>query len=1025
MPATFPMPTNPSVIPIVRTRKALLILDMQNDFLSSDGALYTEEPDGYVDRILELAKTFRDSGAGDVIWVRSEFDRHCSLLEDGDQIVTSDIVVRSQKGLPTRGRPLTSSIHDCAAMEADEEAFLSTGGDEDKKPCVRKDTRGAEFAPKVKAAIVAGRDILFTKTHYSAFATGQQQLVQLLRTRFVTQLYVCGALTNISIYATALDAGRHGYDMTIVEDCCGFRSPKRHINALRQLKYLGGCEDVLFETLMEQLQTPPSPKTSGLSPAISKIGLDSGGGSPNATPAAPTSRRTTRGARRQPQDPGEHKPATPSRRVISNHPRPESDATRPSRNRGLIEVDSAYLPSDSESRHSPARKPKEAERNAPPAAPRPQSELESPQGPILPPGPGSAKAEKPRVINRVRQVHRPNKDKKSSTAASDGASQQGNAHPPSKPQVKPPPETTSPPAPKPESVPPLPPAPPAPGHVMAEQSTSVCSEPLCEGDTTIIANVLPPGLAADAFERLLEEVSWAGMSHMGGEVPRRIAVQGAVAEDGSMPVYRHPADESPPLLPFSPTVLQIKNEIEQHLGHELNHVLIQHYRTGNDYISEHSDKTLDIVPGTFIANVSLGAERTMIFRTKRPPKDKPSPSKKDDQSPAEGEPTPSSDAEKKRQTIRAPLPHNSLCRMGLATNARWLHAIRQDKRADRDKSASELSHSGARISLTFRKIGTFIDASQSLIWGQGATAKSRADAQPVINGQTEEAVRMLQAFGAENNKSEFDWAEWYGKGFDVLHMGVPKRFFASTTADPVHNASVGIALAELGVGCAKGSVEGAGVRFEDNDPGREAVVEGWGVVLRYLDAVYGAGRRYDQMLPGEVARRFGMLERGLDLLGKWRRVVKEAGVDEERDGRGSEEKVEVIAKLLKKELAEWDGWAKEAAAAAATTITTSSAKDGKPTTSNNTTEKPETSSTNASFYIANTTNPSPADFALWPVLHDMVKVCGDELLGESLRLYYAAFKERSSVGKVLGVGAAGPAAAEEKGQSSKAEGKGQ
>ncbi|KAJ4287526.1 hypothetical protein N0V88_007628 [Collariella sp. IMI 366227] len=461
---------------------------------------------------------------------------------------------------------------------------------------------------------------------------------------------------------------------------------------------------------------------------------------------------------------------------------------------------------------------------------------------------------------------------------------------------------------------------------MTEQPPSISSEPLCEGDTTIIPNVLPPALAADAFEHLLEEVSWATMSHMGGEVPRRIAVQGAVADDGSMPVYRHPADESPPLLPFSPTVLQIKNEIEKHLGHELNHVLIQHYRTGNDYISEHSDKTLDIAPGSFIANVSLGAERTMIFRTKRPPRTSPPLQKERRQQRSPRHPDDS--LKPARQTIRAALPHNSLCRMGLATNERWLHAIRQDKRADCDKSAPELAHAGARISLTFRRIGTFIDAAQARVWGQGATAKTCEDAKPVVNGQTEEAVRMLQAFGAENNQSAFDWGKWYGKGFDVLHMGVPKRFFASTTADVVHNASVGIALAELGVGCAKGSVEGQELRFEDNDP--------------------GAGWR------GEVA---------------------------------------VVAKLLKKELADWEGWAAAAAAEA-------SSKDGRSETDGKTTESAEP--TSSVFYIANTVTASPADFAVWPVLHNMVQVCGEELLGENLRRYYIGFKERSSVGKVLG-----------------------
>ncbi|KAK4154048.1 hypothetical protein C8A00DRAFT_43104 [Chaetomidium leptoderma] len=1054
MPSPFPI--NPAVIPMVRTRKALLILDLQNDFVSPDGALYTEEPDGYVERILEVAKIFRDSGAGDVIWVRSEFERHCPLLENGDdQIITADSMLRSKKATPSRGRQPTSTVHDSAAMEADEEAFLSVSTDKDMKPCVRKGTTGAEFSPEVKAAVVAGRDIVFTKTHYSAFASGQQQLVQLLRGRFVTQLYVCGALTNISIYATALGAGQHGYDVTLVEDCCGFRSTMRHLNAVRQLYHLTGCDAISSESLLEQFQSPalaPAPQnpSTGLSPSISSISLELGGGSPpGASPAAAPRPTIPRPASPQP-DRAERELTAPPRRTASNRSSPEGDTKRPLSDTAPLEADSDPSSSESESTHRPERKQVETQRNAhPPTTQR--SELESTKGPTLPPGASSAKAEKPRVVNRVRQrVQRPGAHKKSSTPPSpeslairtkvslDAPTPEVRASvtittPITTTTTTATPITTATPTTTPTTPittttatapPPAKSEPKSPPNMTDQQPTPVYGEPLCEGDTTVITNVLPPALAADAFERLLEEVSWAGMSHMGGEVPRRVAVQGVVADDGSMPVYRHPADESPPLLPFSPTVLQIKTEVEKHLGHPLNHVLIQHYRTGNDYISEHSDKTLDIVKGSFIANVSLGAERTMIFRTKRPPKDKhsssssssnpPHPPPKDDDEPT---PTPLKDKqqvekeeekeEPKRQTHRAPLPHNSLCRMGLATNTRWLHAIRQDKRADRDKTAPERAHHGARISLTFRHIGTFInaaaqDSEAALIWGQGATGKTRAEARAVVNGQTDEAVRMLQAFGAENNRAVFEWEGFYGGGFDVLHMGTPKRFFALASSSSssssssassegveegvVNTTRVALALAELGVSCAKGSVEGRReVRFEDNDPGR-AVVEGHASVLRYLDAVYGAGRRYDQMAPGEVARRFTRLERGLDLLGKWRAVLQEAGVE------GQTRKTITTTKLLEKELADWEAWAKEAATAA-TTVTAAAPSDA---------EKSSASASASGIYIAGGNQPSPADFALWPVLHDMVRVCGEEVLGEHLRRYYTTFKGRSSVAKALG-----------------------
>ncbi|EAQ84412.1 hypothetical protein CHGG_08426 [Chaetomium globosum CBS 148.51] len=983
-----PFPINPSAIPMVRTRKALMILDLQNDFLCREGALFTEEPEDYLERILEVAKAFRESGAGDVIWVRSEFESHRPLTEEGEQIITTDSMLRDRK-TTSRGRQPTSTGHESAAMENDEEAFLSVGAKKDTRPCVQKGTKGAEFAPRVKAAIVPGRDIVFTKTHYSAFASGSQ-LVQMLRGRFVTQMYVCGALTNISIYATALGAGQHGYGVTLVEDCCGFRSTMRHLNAVRQLDHLAGCDVIGSENLLDELQPPTAPQilSTGLSPSISKIALELGSGSPDSAPAAGSPPSPAKPASPQ-RARDELKLTTPPRRRASNQSNSSSkgDRKRPLEDTGHLEAESDPSSSDRESTHKAEKKPQEARRSSqPPKAKR--SELESSKGPTLSPGTGSTHAEKPRVVNRVkRRTQRTQPDKKPAPSSTATVATSDDA-PGNTTKREPQALTTSSP-----TRPLTPEQKPSP-HNMAEPPTSaVCGEALCEGDTHVITNLLPPPLAADGFERLLEEVSWASMSHMGGEVPRRIAVQGAVADDGSMPVYRHPADESPPLLPFSPTVLQIKAEVEKHLGHPLNHVLIQHYRTGNDYISEHSDKTLDIAPNSFIANVSLGAKRTMIFRTKRPPKNKHttvSPTKAAATPPDNEEPQPqpqqpsptttTTNAEQPRQTHRASLPHNSLLRMGLRTNTNWLHAIRQDKRADRDRTPAERAFHGARISLTFRQIATFIDADQATIWGQGAIAKDMEGARPVVNGQGEEAVRLLRAFGAENNRSGgeggFDWAEWYGEGFDVLHMGTPKRVFYSASSPSVGNVAVGLALAELGIGCAKGSVEGE-VKFEDNDPGRTAV-EGEGVVLRYLDAVYGAGRRYDQMLPGEVAKRFTRLQRGLELSGKWAAALREVGVqgdgggDGEEQQRASAEQTKALAKLLGKELAERDGWAKEAATG------------------------------EAALYIAGGAQPGPADFALWPVLHDVVQVCGEDVLGEHLRRYYTAFGERSSVAKALG-----------------------
>ncbi|KAI0248220.1 hypothetical protein BJV78DRAFT_1237646, partial [Lactifluus subvellereus] len=193
-----------------------------------------------------------------------------------------------------------------------------------------------------------------------------------------------------------------------------------------------------------------------------------------------------------------------------------------------------------------------------------------------------------------------------------------------------------------------------------------------EGDTYLVENILPPELAEVAIENLRKEVAWDVMHHRGGEVPRLVAVEGEIDSDGNYPIYRHPADESPALRPFSPTVSQIRASVERVLQHPVNHVLIQLYRTGADYISEHSDKTIDVVHGSRIVNLSLGARRTMTLRTKKDAGGQHRQGQRDEDDDGGGS------GGGVRRTQRVPLPHNSLFVMGLATNARWMHSVHTD-----------------------------------------------------------------------------------------------------------------------------------------------------------------------------------------------------------------------------------------------------------------------------------------------------------------------------------------------------------
>jgi alkylated DNA repair dioxygenase AlkB len=263
------------------------------------------------------------------------------------------------------------------------------------------------------------------------------------------------------------------------------------------------------------------------------------------------------------------------------------------------------------------------------------------------------------------------------------------------------------------------------------------------GESVLSCAALTDCIDDRTFETLQAEIEWHTMSHRGEAVPRLIALQGTKGNDGVEPLYRHPADAQPPLTAWTPTVNLIRRSVAASIGHPLNHCLIQLYRHGRDWISEHADKTLDLVRPSSIINVSLGETRTMIFRAKN--REQP-------------------------MVQKLPLPHGSLFALDLHSNQNFYHGI--------ERLGSDGTNE-PRISLTFRQIGTYYDPNNGAVWGCGAIAKTRAAADDRVAWirslspaaklakDREEADRMLQLFRAENIDDAFD-PNSYQPGFDIL-----------------------------------------------------------------------------------------------------------------------------------------------------------------------------------------------------------------------------------------------------------------
>jgi nicotinamidase-related amidase/glutathione S-transferase/alkylated DNA repair dioxygenase AlkB len=787
--------------PQVQTRQALLIIGLQNDFISPDGRLPVKTKNGFLDRIQSLIPKFRELD-GHIVWVQTiyEADRIANDastgegdalvvggLVDGDESSTDGGDDESTKDLPIMQAQSRSSKHRQraldllkrvsarrkvipreearASVEEDEELFLLKSPK--KTPACMPQTNGVQFTSDAESLIQRPRDAVIRTTNYSAFQG--TSLLMTLRARLVTEIFICGCITNVSVLATVIDGARHGIKINVVQDALGFRKQTRHDLALKRMEdffdaWLVTSADILKRERLADVEIPePSEELDAM---VGKLSLKDTPGS-----ASRASNGKSRKSAHSPAAKASVNPDEPSDEQFSD--KLVRGANVHSTERNTQEKSNTQMVQAKIRVRSKSRKKKKDSSTKAGASTQPSPTEAAKQ---------SAKPDEPTMEGREKDTGQklPENGIIQTTVSSNSVD--GVEEVPSLSRMKDSesesrmastnkPTDTTPTNPSPGKEAPF----ESPEHTTTKSTTakkpklqSLANMPVLgpgdhigEGDCRIINEFFPGGLedsqplGDNIFAQLYSEVRWQKMMHQQGEVPRLVCCQGEFGEDGSKPVYRHPADQTLPLLHFSPRVNVVRKQAEKLVGHPLNHVLIQLYRGGSDYISEHSDKTLDIVKGSSIANISFGAQRTMRLRTKKSAK-----AGEDDES-------------GQRETQRVAMPHNSMFVLGLKTNERWLHGIMADKRMDAERSELEKACSGNRISLTFRHIGTLLDARESTMWGQGATAADQREAADVINDDEEESERMIRAFSQENQSSDFDWDKWYGSGFDVLHLHSP------------------------------------------------------------------------------------------------------------------------------------------------------------------------------------------------------------------------------------------------------------
>ena len=520
-------------LPQFETRKALIVINMQNDSFDTTRELVVCEPSEFIQTIKVMVPFFRRTG--DIVWVRTEYEEGLKLappsavddtvqrmqaidsdlkqkadqtLEDeddeGDDHSTEPAVFHGQYFASSRTKAKMRRVsarkrnkqrmkeNDVFDADGDVEAYLHKPRKGQPPGLYRSGTFGAALMDDMLSVVDAARDLEIVKNHYSALDA--TPLLLSLRMKLVTHVYLCGLLSNISVYATAADAVRHGFEVTVVEDCMGYRSEAKHIEAMRQMADILGVSGIDSEELIQD--------SGGREPPDTEIGIFSGPGYDG---------------------------------IMGGSADPQSHSTS-----GIDKKSDSIMPALP---YSPTEKFKKLS-------------MASQQESIEPPDSEATNIQKNITLEKPTVPSDSNTEDLQSPVTIAVKTQQ----PPKKPQRD------------------------------SHKTVLGPGDSLGEGDSKILDHALSLELRDHAFDLVKKEVDWQIMRHRNGEVPRRVAVQGQIDQNGSRPIYRHPADESLPLLPFSTTIEKIRKEVEELLDQPFNHALIQLYRDGQDNISEHSDK---------------------------------------------------------------------------------------------------------------------------------------------------------------------------------------------------------------------------------------------------------------------------------------------------------------------------------------------------------------------------------------------------------------------------------------------------
>lgn len=202
----------PNIAFSLKKKKALIILDVQNDSFFVKDKVHLVKNHDFVPRLKKLIPHFRKDTT--VFWARGEMERGKILYQEG--------------------------------------------------------TEGAQIYHELLDVVDETKDIFLIKAYPSAFK--QTSLLVTLRKHLITDIYLCGCLTDVSIYSTAVDAAAYGFHLHVIGDCLGYRSEEKHVEAVGQMIEMLAANVVYSEGVLNGDEDLSVPDLSGLGLSTYKDG---------------------------------------------------------------------------------------------------------------------------------------------------------------------------------------------------------------------------------------------------------------------------------------------------------------------------------------------------------------------------------------------------------------------------------------------------------------------------------------------------------------------------------------------------------------------------------------------------------------------------------------------------------------------------------------------------------------------------------------------------------------------------------